>query len=320
MNVLIADKFESEGIADLKKIGCTIAQDVDLSGESLADALAGDGCEVLIVRSTRVTADMIQRAVALKLIIRAGSGYNTIDIDAARHKGIRVANCPGMNSVAVAELAMGLMLALDRRIVDNVNDLRRGVWAKREYSKTRGVKGRTLGVVGLGRIGYLIAKRAHAFEMELIYTDIIRNEEAEKELGIVRVDFDELLARSDFVTLHVPADASTKHLMNEEHLTKMKPTAFVINCSRGDVVDSAALVRALQAGELAGAGLDVYENEPGVSDKEFNDPAGKSDRVYGTHHIGASTEQAQLAVAQEVVRLIDHYQRTGEVLNCVNAP
>ena len=319
MNLLIADKFEAEGIANLKSIGCSITQDADLSGQSLADALAGNECEVLIVRSTKVTADMISRAATLRLIIRAGSGYNTIDVQAAREKGIRVANCPGMNSTAVAELALGLMLALDRRIVDNVNDLRRGVWAKKEYGKARGLKTRTLGIVGLGRIGYLIARRAHAFEMNLIYADIVRNEEAEKELGIARVELDELLARADFVSLHVPANDSTKRMVNAGLFAKMKPTAFLINCSRGEVVDSAALVSAIEAGQIAGAGLDVYENEPGASDKEFNDPAGKCDRVYGTHHIGASTAQAQLAVADEVVRIIENYQRTGDVLNCVNA-
>ena len=319
MHVLIADKFEAEGVDKLKDIGCRITQDVDLSGESLAHALASNDCQVLIVRSTQVTAEMIEGASALKLIIRAGSGYNTIDIAAAKAQGVRVANCPGMNSTAVAELTMALVLSLDRRIVHNVTDLRQGVWNKRKYSKARGLKGRTLGIVGLGRIGTLIARRAKAFEMELVYSDIIRNEPAEKELGIARMEFEELLKRADYVTLHVPLDDSTKHLMNEARFKLMKPTACVINCSRGEVVDTVALAKAIEAGRIAGAGLDVYENEPGVSDKVFADPVVKVDRVYGTHHIGASTEQAQLAVAEEVVRIISHYKSTGQVLNCVNA-
>lgn len=318
MNVLIADKFEAEGIAGLKALGCAITQDADLSGDSLAMALASNGCEVLIVRSTQVTAAMIDGAKALKLIIRAGSGYNTIDIEAARRKNVRVANCPGMNATAVAELAMGLIIALDRRIVDNTNDLRRGVWNKKGYSKARGLKGRTLGVVGLGKIGYLLAQRARAFEMHLLYADVVSNQAAEKELGIVKVEFDDLLQRADVVSLHVPADASTKRMMGDAQFKLMKPTAFLINCSRGDVVDGAALVRALETGEIAGAGLDVYENEPGASDTTFNDPAGKAARVYGTHHIGASTDQAQLAVAEEVVRIVDEYKKSGKVLHCVN--
>ncbi len=319
MKVLIADKFETEGVEALKEAGCAVAQDADLSGESLRQALASNGNDVLIVRSTQVTGEMLENAPGLKLIVRAGSGYNTIDVQTAKAKGIRVANCPGMNSTAVAELAFGLMLALDRRIVHNVTDLRKGVWNKKEYSKARGLKGRTLGIVGLGRIGYLIAFRAKGFEMNLIYSDIIRNQQAEDELGIRKVDFDELLSRSDFVSLHVPLDDKTRHLMNDQRLALMKPTAFLINCSRGEVVDGEALVRAIESGKLAGAGLDVYENEPGASDKEFKDPVARCERVYGTHHIGASTEQAQLAVAEETVRIITHYKKTGEVLNCVNA-
>jgi D-3-phosphoglycerate dehydrogenase len=224
-----------------------------------------------------------------------------------------------MNATAVAELAMGLILSLDRRIVHNTNDLRRGVWNKKEYSKARGLKGRTLGIVGLGQIGYLIAKRAAAFEMKLVYADVVRNEAAEKELGIEKIEFDDLLRQADFVSLHVPMDETTRHLINAERLAKMKPTARLINCSRGGVVDSAALVAAIDSGKLAGAGLDVYDNEPGASDTKFEDAAGACDMVYGTHHIGASTDQAQLAVAEEVVRIVAHRQQTGETLNCVNA-
>jgi D-3-phosphoglycerate dehydrogenase len=318
MQVLIADKFEAEGVEGLKQLGCKITQDADLSGESLRAALASNGAEVLIVRSTEVTAPMFESAKALKLVIRAGSGYNTIDIQAAKAKGVRVANCPGTNATAVAELAMGLIVALDRRIADNVADLRKGVWNKKGFSKARGLKGRTLGIVGLGKIGYLIAARAKAFEMNLVYADVVRNEAAEQTLGIRRVELPELLKQSDVVSLHVPADATTKHLMNTERLSLMKPTAFLINCSRGDVIDSAALIKALDAGKLAGAGVDVYENEPDANATQFADILGKHPKVYGTHHIGASTDQAQLAVAEEVVNIVSHYKQSGAVLHCVN--
>ncbi len=319
MNVLIADKFEAVGIEALKKLGCEIKQDADLSDDSLASELATGNAEILIVRSTKVTAEMIDKASSLKLIIRAGSGYNTIDTAAARAKGIDVANTPGMNATAVAELAMGLILSLDRRIVHNTNDLRNGVWNKKEYSKARGIKGNTLGVVGIGQIGYLIAERAKAFEMKIIYSDIVVNEKAEKELGATRVEFEELLAQADFVTLHVPANDSTKKMMNAKTFAMMKPTAFLINCSRGEVVDSSDLVKALEEGVIAGAGLDVYENEPGASDKVFSDVAVKANMVYGTHHIGASTDQAQLAVAEEVVHVVEELMKTGKVIHCVNA-
>jgi D-3-phosphoglycerate dehydrogenase len=317
MNVLTADKFEIEGIEGLRQLGCRVTQDADLSGDSLRDALT-NGVEVLIVRSTKVTSDVLAGAKSLKLVIRAGSGYDTIDTAAARAMGIDVANCPGMNATAVAELAMALMLSLDRRIVDNVNDLRRGVWAKKEYSKAMGLKGRTLGIVGLGRIGLLIAHRARAFEMKLIYSDVVANQAAEQELGIVKIAFDELLRRADFISLHVPLDDSTRHLINDARLAMMNPTAVLINCSRGEVVDSAALVRALDSGKLRGAGLDVYENEPGASDSAFSDVCGQCSRVYGTHHIGASTLQAQIAVAEETVRIVDQYMKTGKTINCVN--
>jgi len=317
MNVLIADKFEKEGIDGLVQLGCQVTQDADLSGDSLRDALK-NGAQVLIVRSTQVTADMFAEAKSLKLVIRAGSGYNTIDIAAARAKGVDVANCPGTNATAVAELAMGLMLAIDRRIADNVADLRQGVWNKKEYSKALGLKGRTLGIVGLGKIGLLIARRALAFEMQLVYSDVVANPAAEKELGIRRVEFEPLLRTADYVTLHVPLDDSTRHLIDARRLALMKPTAVLINCSRGEVVDGAALVSALNSCKLRGAGLDVYEVEPGASDTHFKDVTGTCARVYGTHHIGASTEQAQLAVAEEVVRIVEQYIKTGKCLHCVN--
>lgn len=319
MQVLIADKFETEGVDGLKGIGCHVTHEPDLADATLAARLAEGSFDVLIVRSTNVTADILKSASPLKLIIRAGSGYNTIDIEAAKERGIRVANTPGMNSTAVAELAMGLILALDRRIVHNVSDLRRGVWNKKEYSRACGLKGRTLGIVGLGQIGVLIARRAKAFEMNLVYSDVIRNESAEAELGIRKIELDNLLAESDVISLHIPLMDSTRHIIGEREFALMKPTALLINCSRGGVVDEVALAAALNNGKLAGAGLDVYEDEPGASDKVINCPIVNVDHVYGTHHIGASTDQAQLAVAQEVVAMVATFMRTGEVPHWVNS-
>ncbi len=318
MNILIADKFEKEGIEGLKKLGCEVTVNPELKESALVQGVKEKSPQILIVRSNKVNAAVIAANPSLKLIIRAGSGVDTIDVPAAKAAGIKVANCPGMNSVAVAELAMGLVLALDRRIVHNTVDLRNGVWNKKEYSKSRGLKGRTLGIVGLGQIGVEIARRAKAFEMNLIYSDVVANEKAERELGIRKTDMDTLLKQSDVVTLHVPFNDKTKHLLSTRQFEMMKPTALVINCSRGGVLDEKALAEAIQKGKLGGAGLDVYEIEPGANDTQFGDSIMKLDRVYGTHHIGASTDQAQLAVAEETVRIVEEFKTSGKVRNCVN--
>ena len=318
MKVLIADKFEAFGVEALKAAGCEVTVNPDLSGDTLAEAVGKSGCEVLIVRSTKVTADIINAASKLKMIVRAGAGYDTIDTAAATARNVRVTNCPGMNSTAVAELAMALVLALDRRIVHNAVDLRNGVWNKKEYGKAAGIKGGTLGIVGLGKIGMLLAARAKAFEMKLLYTDVVANPTAEKELGIRKVDLDTLLRESDYVSLHTPGGDKTKHLLGAAQFAKMKPSACVINCARGGVVDQKALVEAVKAKRIRGAGLDVFEMEPGANDKDFKDPVVQESMVYGTHHIGASTDQAQLAVAEETVRIVRAFKENGEFLNCVN--
>ncbi len=320
MKVLIADAFAQTGIDELTKSGCQVTCSPQLKDDALRRAIEQTQCNVLIVRSTKVTAEALAASPALSLVIRAGSGYDTIDVAGASERGIRVCNCPGMNSVAVAELTFGMMIALDRRIVDEAHDLRQGVWNKKKYSKARGIKGRTLGIVGLGRIGYELAKRAAAFEMDLIYSDVIAHPQIETELAIRRVSFEQLLAESDFITLHVPGGEETHHLMGKAQFDLMKPTAYVLNCSRGGIVDQKALAQAIESGSIAGAALDVYEIEPAASDKEFNDPVVKVPQVYGTHHVGASTEQAQTAVAEEVLRIVRTYAETAEFLHCVNPP
>lgn len=320
MKVLIADKFEESGIRSLQEAGCDVTLDPQLADEALAEALRVTSSDVLVVRSTKVGAEALASSPNLKLVIRAGSGYDTIAVDTASVLGVRVANCPGKNSVAVAELTLGLMIALDRRIVDETDDLRHGIWNKKEYSKARGLKGRTLGIVGLGRIGYEVAKRARAFEMELLYTDVVANAAVEQELGLARVELDELLERSDFVALHVPGGSETKHLISAGELAKMKPTACLLNCSRGGIVDERALAVALTEGRLRGAALDVYEIEPAATSHKFEDPIPSAPHVYGTHHVGASTDQAQEAVAEEVVKIIKRFREDGTVLHCVNQP
>lgn len=320
MTILIADKFEPEGVSALERMGCKVVYRPGTQGADLTAALRETGAGILIVRSTKVSAATLQGAEDLKLVVRAGSGVDTIDVDAATKLDIRVCNCPGMNAVAVAELTLGLMIALDRRIVDETDDLKRGVWNKKEYSKARGLKGRTLGIIGLGRIGYEVAKRARAFEMAIVYHDVVARPELEQELDTRMVPLIELLRTSDYVTLHITGGKENHHLIGARELALMKPTAFLLNCARGDVVDEQAVGAALASRRIAGAAFDVYELEPGAADTEFKDPIGQVPHAYGTHHVGASTEQAQQAVAEETVRIVQAFVASGALRNCVNRP
>ena len=312
MNVLIADKFEAAGTQKLTALGCNVTQDADLSGTSLTEAVRDGTAEVLIVRSTKVDQATLDAGTNLKLVIRAGAGFNTIQYEYARTKNIAVANCPGMNSIAVAELAFGLMLNLDRRIVDNTGDLRRGVWNKKEYSKVsraRGLKGRTVGIVGLGQIGAGIARRAKAFEMDLLYFDVIDYPELEQELGIRKVDLDTLYKESDFITLHVPLNDHTRHMISTAQFAMMKPTAFVINISRGPIVNEEDLLLALNRETIAGAGLDVLNQEPPAPDH----PLLNHERVVVTPHTAGVTEQSFTALGRAVADNVERLKK-GEPL------
>ncbi len=319
MNVLIADKFEERGIKALREFGCDVSCDASLQADSLRQAIVDTKCEVLIVRSTRVTADMLEASDALGLVVRAGAGYNTIDVATAASRSIRVANCPGKNSVAVAELTLGLILALDRRLVHNTNDLLAGRWNKKEYGKAKGLKGRTLGILGMGQIGRAVAKRAQAFDMNVTAWSRSLTKEAASELGIAFAATPAEVAKTcDVLSIHLAATPDTKLLVDAQLLNLLKPGSYVINTSRANVLDYEALASAVQDRQLR-VGLDVYPAEPGAGDKDFTDPIMSVDGViYGTHHIGASTDQAQDAIADEAVRIVKHYQETGRVANCVN--
>ncbi len=318
MIVLVADKMPEFGLAKLKELGCEVVFEPDLKDDALTEAVGRTRCGVLIVRSTKVSRQTLEAGSGIQFVIRAGSGYDTIDVDCATERNVRVCNCPGMNAVAVAELVIGMMICLDRRMVDQAVDLRQGVWNKKQYGGMgRGLKGRTLGIVGLGKIGYEVGKRAAGFEMKLLYSDVVA--QPAFELAIDKVPLDEILRESDFITLHVPGGGGTKHFIGADELAKMKSTAFLINCSRGGVVDQAALAKAIDAGTIGGAALDVYENEPAATDKEFADPIVGKPGIYGTHHVGASTEQAQLAVAEEAVKIVQQFLATGELIHCVNS-
>jgi D-3-phosphoglycerate dehydrogenase len=332
MRVLVADKFEKSGIDGLTAIGCEVVSQPDLQDQALADAVASLQPAVLIVRSTKVNAAAM--GSSLKLIIRAGAGVNTIDLKAASAAGVKVANCPGKNAIAVAELTIGLLLSLDRRIPDNVADLRAGKWNKKDYSKARGLYGMTLGVLGAGSIGCEVIKRAAAFGMPIVLWSRrfdgqrrqINEAEAEelglsmavKQVPIMLAPTPASVAeKCDVLTVHVGLGPGTKGFVNADLLCRLRPGSFVINTARGDVMDQAALIAAIKDRKLR-VGLDVFSDEPASASGDFADAIVKEPGVYGTHHIGASTDQAQEAIAAETVRIVKSFMDTGVAPNAVN--
>lgn len=318
MKILIADKFAETGVATLQGAAHAVVYDPSLKADALNTALATEKPQVLVVRSTKVTAEMMDVNTHLELIVRAGAGYDTIDTDGASRRGIFVANCPGKNAIAVAELAFGLILALDRQIPDNVADLRAGQWDKARYSKADGLKGKTIGLIGLGNIGRAVARRAQAFEMNVVAWSRSLTEAQATALNITYKATPLAVATaSDVVSVHVAATADTQHLVNEVFLDAMKPNAVLINTARGSVVDETALQTAMETKGIR-AGLDVFSNEPQAKQGPWTHPIAQHPNVYGTHHIGASTAQATAAIGAEAVRVILQYAETGEVANCVN--
>jgi D-3-phosphoglycerate dehydrogenase len=319
MNVLIADKFESQGIEKLTAAGCNVISEPGSQGDALRDAVIRTKCRVLIVRSTKVTKDVIEAGDFLGLIVRAGAGVNTIDTAAASRNSVLVANCPGKNAIAVAELTFALILGLDRRVCENVVDLRNGRWNKREYAAARGLKGRTLGVVGLGRIGEAVVRRALAFEMDVVAWSRSLTDERAEALEIVRCESPaDVAAKCDILTLHLAATPDTDGIIDADVVGRLHRGSYVINTARSEVMDYEALARAVKEKDLR-VGLDVFPDEPSEGQAPFTDPIlDAGGIVYGTHHIGASTDQAQQAIAAETVRIVTHYVHTGHVANCVN--
>jgi len=319
MKVLLADRLPDAAVQRLSAAGDDVVVMADLTADDLPAHIAG--AEVLVVRSTKVTAAALDEADRLGLIVRAGAGTNTIDCNRAAELGVFVCNVPGRNALAVAELAVGLMVAVDRHIADATIDSRNGQWNKKAYSKAMGLFGRTLGIIGLGDIGIATAQRANGFGMNVIAvakpgrsSAAVKRAEA---AGVTFVDStDTLLAASDIVTLHVPGAESTKGMVDSAFLSKMRDGATLINTSRGNVVDETALIAAMDSRGLR-AGLDVFADEPAGGSGEFASALARHPHVVATHHVGASTEQAQAAVAAGTVDAIESY-RAGEVANCVN--
>jgi D-3-phosphoglycerate dehydrogenase len=317
MQVLVADKFEQSGLDGLAALGCEVSCEPGLKDQALAERVAGFKPDVLIVRSTRV-GEPVLAAGPLKLVVRAGAGYNTIDLAAASRRGIYVSNCPGKNSIAVAELAFALILALDRRIADNVISLRAGQWNKAEFSKARGLFGRTLGLLGTGDIGSQMIPRAKAFGMRVVAWSRGLTPARAEALGVERRNSPrEVAAAADVVSVHLALAPETRGLCDAGFFAAMQKGACFINTARGEIVDEEALKDAICKQGIR-AGLDVFAQEPAGGTGEFTSQIAQSAAIYGTHHIGASTEQAQEAIAAEAVRIVRVFQATGKPPNVVN--
>lgn len=316
MQVLIADKFEQSGIDGIAGLGAEVLYEPDLKDDPLAERVKASGVQVIVVRSTKVPREVMDGS-AVKLVIRAGAGYNNIDVESATEFGIRVCNCPGKNSQAVAELAIGLMLAIDRKIPDNVSELREGRFDKKRFAKARGVFGRTIGLVGMGMIGRETAARARALGMKVLaYSSHFSAEEAARE-SIELVSLESLAEQSDVISVHVSLRAETRGMLGADFFDRMRDGAYFINTSRAEVVDQPALEKHLRSGRLW-AGLDVFDEEPSVGEAPYSGSLRDCPNVYVTHHIGASTDQAQEAVADETVRIVKVFMDSGEAPNAVN--
>ncbi|KAL0236643.1 hypothetical protein PCE1_000041 [Barthelona sp. PCE] len=320
MRVLIADALDTACVAALTNTaGLELEIDDTLKDAALTQKIAEFQPEVIIVRSTKVKEEQMDAAENLKLVIRAGAGTNTIACAYAKEKGIAVCNCPGCNSDAVAELTIGLAVAQDRHIADCVNDLRNNQWNKKKYSKARGFKNREWGIIGFGAIGKGVAVRMLAFGMNIHVFDPFCPQEVADEMGVtLHPSPIDVVANSDWISVHVPAiPGKTEGMVNDEFIAAMRDGAVVLNMSRGSIVNDEALLKGLNEKNIY-ACLDVFNGEPAAKVAEFESPLASHPRVYGTHHIGASTGQATLAVGERVVEIAHAFLENGATPYRVN--
>lgn len=316
MNVFIADKLPDKAIQDLQNFGCNVMHKPGHTSSDLDKGL--EDAQVLIVRSTVVSENCIKNSPSLSLIIRAGAGVNNIDMNAASNLGIYVANCPGKNAIAVAELTMGLILSVDRFIADNVAGFRAGKWNKGAFSKADGIFGKVLGIIGTGQIGKEVIARAKAFGMPVIAWSRSLTPEIAEELDVVYANnVQEVAEKCDVLSVHLALKPETRGLISKAILSKLKDGALFINTSRAEVVDEDALYDELKSGRLK-AGIDVFSEEPEFKTGEFSNRFQSLENVYVTHHIGASTVQAQMAVAADAVDIVKGYLQQGYVRNWLN--
>ncbi len=312
--VLVTDNLSPKGVDIFEKFPeIETVVDHEISAEELTKSLKD--FDALVVRSrTKLTAELIEKADRLKVVGRAGTGLDNVDIEAATKRGIAVMNTPGGNTVTTAEHALSMLFSLTRNVPQASASLKSGKWEKKKF-QGRELFNKTLGVLGLGQIGSVVADRAKGLRMEVIAYDPFLTEEIANKKGVQAVTIDELLARSDYITVHVPLNQGTKHLLNAEAFTKMKDGVMLVHCARGGIVDEEALLEALKSGKVAGAALDVFETEP-----PGENPLLALDNVIGTPHLGASTAEAQENVAVAVAEQIADYLTKGLIRNAVNVP
>jgi D-3-phosphoglycerate dehydrogenase len=316
MRILISDDLSPEAKTILERIpGGQVDFKVGLKPAELREIIGG--YDALAVRSaTKVTADILSAATRLRVIGRAGTGVDNIDLAAATRRGVVVMNAPGGNSVSVAEHTLALLLALARQVADASQSTRGGKWEKKKFAAGRELAGKTLGVAGTGNIGALVVQRAKAFGMKVIAYDPFLSEDAANKLGVELVQLADIFRRSDAITLHVPFNDQTKNMVGAAQIAQMKPGALLINCARGGLIDEKALADALKAKRLGGAALDVFETEPPAADH----PLFSCENFIATPHLGGSTEDAQQNVAVIVCEAMVEYLSTGTIRNAVNVP
>jgi D-3-phosphoglycerate dehydrogenase len=314
MKILISDKISKHGVELLEREPeFRVDVKTDLSRDELLERI-GDYDALIIRSATKASAEVIGRAARLKVIGRAGTGVDNVDVDAATRRGIAVMNTPGGNSTSVAEHAFALMLALARHVPNANASMKRGLWDKKSFMGTE-LREKTLGILGLGKIGAEVARRALAFKMKLLAYDPFVSERLAKDLSVALVPLDQLLRESDFISLHLTLTPETRHFIDLKKLKAMKPTARLINCARGEVVDEEALYEALVEKKIAGAALDVFLEEPPKNRKLLELP-----NLICTPHIGASTVEAQESVGIEIAEQVRAFLKTGVAQNAVNVP
>lgn len=315
MKVLIADKLDETVVSQLKEVAEELIYEPSLGAEDLVKA--AEDADVLIVRSTKVTAQTMEASRRLSLIVRAGAGVNTIDLDKASERGISVCNCPGKNAVAVAELAVGLMLCWDRRLPEGVAALREGRWDKGGFSKAVGFKGRTVGILGLGAIGEAVIERLKGFEVNILAWSRSLTPERAGELGVVYCSTPEAVARQcSVVSIHVALSDETRGMLGDKFFQCMQPGSIFINTCRAEVVEPDALKSALDRGILVGT--DVFHDEPTGKSGEYRDEIAQHPNLYGSHHIGASTAESEYSTGMEALRVVKAFVSGVALPNCVN--
>lgn len=319
--ILIADKISLEHQKKMKELGYSVSFYPKLNNDEFISKLKELNPTIVIVRSKKVRAQHLQQASNLKCVIRAGAGYDNIDTKTASKLGIKVCNVPGRNAVAVAELVLGHIIALDRRIVENKNSLTNGLWNKAELGNGMGLKGKTIGIVGFGNIGRELAQRAIGFGMNVLFVDPLF------KLGDIHTIFgknclcvrlNEIQKQADIISLHLPKTKSTIKMINREFLERLKSNCILINTSRAEVIDEADLLNHLNCNKSFKFGSDVFNNEPSKKKTEFKNKLSSHPRVSATCHIGASTKQAELSVGDGLVENLSHYKQKGRFLNVVN--